>query len=88
MRILYAIAVIVLFMQFAAAHSWYPNECCGDKDCSMLPSERVQVTSSGYVIDRGWHVPFSQAKTSPDENYHACIAQAAVKCFWAPRGMM
>ena len=86
--------LLTLILMFAttpaAAHSWYPIECCSDKDCSVVPSEQVQVTPAGYMVN-GWHVAFSQAKASPDEEYHACISQGfnaprRIKCFWAPKG--
>ena len=85
------IKAIVIASLVAMVHSFYPPECCGDKDCSPIPAEHVQITPAGYVID-GWTIPFSQAKTSPDEQYHACVVQSFVlhriniKCFWAPKG--
>lgn len=69
------------------AHSWYPSECCSDKDCAIVQGWRVQVTSSGgYVLDSRWNIAASVAKVSPDENYHACIRNGQVVCFFAPRG--
>lgn len=69
-------------------HSWYPRECCSDKDCAPIDASRVRLTNSGYMIDEKFHVEFKGAKLSPDEHYHACFPGRGLQlgCFWAPRG--
>lgn len=65
------------FCRSAAAHEWYPQECCSDHDCAPIPPE--QLTHS----DRGWLwknengerlFPFNSPdlRASPDGRPHGC----------------
>ena len=54
------------------AHSWYPNECCADKDCHPVPCEEISEDENGamhwkYLIFEG-----SQIRASPDHECHVC----------------
>jgi len=71
----------------AAAHDFYPRECCSDADCAPLAASRVQVTPQGYLVDNRETVPHGKARWSPDEQYHGCFPPATGKmgCFWAPQ---
>jgi hypothetical protein len=80
------IKALVVVSVVSLIHSWYPRDCCSDKDCGPIPSNRVQVTPDGYVVDGRWRVAFSAAKTSPDEEYHLCAAPSGLRCFFVPKG--
>ena len=71
------------------AHSgWqYPMDCCGTKDCRVLPVEPKRVLKGEAVMHvdgilreaeedgwavYGWYVPDSKTRISPDENSHYC----------------
>jgi hypothetical protein len=54
------------------AHSWYPNECCTDKDCHPVPCDEISEDENGamhwkYLIFEG-----SQIRASPDHECHVC----------------
>lgn len=68
----------------AAAHSWYDPWCCSDRDCNPYPSAKVSVTDVGYRLDDGTLVPFDEARTSQDGNYHRCVLNGRQRCFYAP----
>jgi hypothetical protein len=73
------------FVKFAKAHGWYPHECCHDRDCSEIISDRVRTEPGGYVIDGRFHVAQRDVRTSRDGNYHACFPQPdRLLCFFAP----
>lgn len=67
------------------AHSFYPVECCHDRDCAPIDESRVKPGFAGYVVDGKHYVPMSQVRQSPDGQYHACFPNTeTLKCFWAP----
>jgi hypothetical protein len=77
----------------AFAHSWYPYECCSDRDCYAVPKERVRIVPGGWVID-GFAVRHGEARPSPDGQFHICRSQDGKgdlirpqdkpACVWAP----
>jgi hypothetical protein len=77
-------AGIALGAGAAAAHSWYDPWCCNERDCSPYPSAKVSVTDVGYRLDDGTVVPFDEARTSQDGNYHRCVLNGRQRCFYAP----
>lgn len=90
MRRLCVVIAIAVCMAAAVraskAHEWYPWECCSGIDCSEISESRVRVSPGGYMVDGEFLVPYAQAKSSPDGNYHACFPKAGgLKCFWAPK---
>lgn len=77
----------------ASAHEsptgWsYPQFCCSNQDCNMIPASRVSTKPDGYHINvlPGDHafiqratlfiVPYQdpKVKPSPDGEYHLCIS--------------
>ena len=30
-------------------HSWYPNECCADKDCHPVPCDEISEDENGAI---------------------------------------
>lgn len=77
----------------ALAHSWYPWECCSDRDCYVVPVERVRVVPGGWMLD-GFFVSHGEARPSPDGLFHICRTQDGKgelirptqkpACAWAP----
>jgi hypothetical protein len=63
------------------AHSWYPQECCSDRDCA--PVEDVEVVEGGYRT-QGLFVPSGRARPSLDARYHLCRYHNYVICFFVP----
>jgi hypothetical protein len=43
-----AAAVMLLFNGAATAHSWYPEECCHNKDCHPVPCEEIEKIGGGW----------------------------------------
>jgi hypothetical protein len=60
----------------ARGHSWYPKECCADRDC--IPADDVTADTDGHMIvlvdyHRIW-IPFGLApRPSADGRVHICF---------------
>jgi hypothetical protein len=65
------------------AHSFYPLECCSDRDCWPMGDAADArepapvVTSAGWKLSDGSIVPFNQARASPDGRFHVCRQSGA-----------
>ena len=58
--------------------------CCGDYDCPKL-DYTPRVTPSGYQLQNGEIVPFSETMPSPDGSYVRCHrSDGSRRCFFAP----
>jgi hypothetical protein len=58
--------------------------CCGDGDCPAL-NYTPRVTASGYQLQDGEVVPFSEAQPSPDGSFVRCHRpDGSRRCFFAP----
>lgn len=77
--IMIASTVIILLPKQAHSHSWYPKECCSDRDCAPatdikhIDAHHIQATNKfGTAIypKRTW-------KHSKDCSYHSCLASNA-----------
>lgn len=78
----------------AFAHSWYPYECCSERDCFPVPVHDVRVVPGGWTLSDGTMVRQDEARPSPDGRFHVCRSQdgkgalirmyAKPACFWAP----
>jgi hypothetical protein len=62
----------------AQAHSFYPYECCHDRDCWPMgldadarEPEPVE-TATGWRLHDGIVIPFSETRPSPDGRFHVC----------------
>lgn len=83
MWIVVAIA-LVLPPKSTLAHSWYPPECCSDRDCWPIRSEEVARVPGGYLLD-GEFIPEERAKEGKDDRYHVCrFPFPKVICFFKP----
>src|SRR5215813_258087 len=69
---------LILMVPAAAAHEWYPRECCHNLDCApveraeLLPDGSLRLTSRvGTTV-----VPASfPRQESPDNQMHVCMAR-------------
>ena len=75
------LALITALSLSRLAHSWYPQECCSDKDCA--PVDDVEVVEGGYRT-QGLFVAKNRARPSLDARYHLCRHQNYVFCFFVP----
>lgn len=58
--------------------------CCGDGDCPAL-NYTPRITASGYQLQDGEVVPFSEAQPSPDGSFVRCHRpDGSRRCFFAP----
>lgn len=100
-RILLTLIALFLFIigiTHAFAHSWYPWECCSEKDCEPMAAFSMQRDDDKeeWVLPTGERVPFEEARVSPDLQFHWCRytpdsktvihPEGKPKCFWAPVG--
>lgn len=83
-----AILTCLLFMVVtgAFAHSWYPIECCSDRDCAPVADDAIEETASGFLIKAtGEVVSFQKARVVPDGRYHVCrYPSGGLICFFRP----
>lgn len=65
------------------AHSWYPYECCSDRDCHKVTDARE--VQGGYTAE-GIFFPKALVKPSRDGDFHACYHPTTKKpiCFFVP----
>lgn len=81
-----AVLILALLIGPVLSHSFYDPYCCNGTDCSPISDDRVQVVSTGYLIDGKHHVPLKEARRSQDGDYHACFYPTPdiLRCFYAP----
>ena len=76
-----------------AAHSWYPQRCCSEKDCFLadhilrLPDGVLEFTTGEVVL----RVPRSfPIEASPDGKSHICVYDSGwgleARCVFLPAG--
>lgn len=87
--ILAALAALMLAIP-AWGHSFYPHDCCSDRDCAPLQLARVKSVDGGYMIDGIHFFADRDTRASPDRDYHGCIRFEGQRpvCFWAPKPSM
>ncbi|CAN1565421.1 hypothetical protein MCEMSEM23_02899 [Rhabdaerophilaceae bacterium] len=88
------LTALVIMIVPAFAHSWYPIECCSEKDCFPVPISDVKLIKGGWQLQDGTVVEHAEARPSPDGRFHVCRRQdgkgplirmnKAPACFWAP----
>lgn len=94
--VIVAFLMLVLSCTKALSHSWYPWECCSEKDCAPIPAKDVKVIKGGWQLADGTIIEHGEARSSPDGQFHACRRNdgtgnlirmhKAPACFWAPMG--
>ncbi len=79
-RLLLACSLVLAFCGAAWAHSWYPSNCCGARDCTVAERVVKQPNGDWVVYFRApWFdtIPVVVPKDFPkqpsmDGNYHIC----------------
>jgi len=72
------------FLLILLAHSWYPPECCSDRDCHPVPPGSVQTVPGGYSY-KGEFIPEEKARVGRDANFHVCyFPEGKLICFFKP----
>lgn len=62
----------------AFSHSWYPADCCSDRDCwptgedADAKEPEVKVVPGGYVTHDGHFVAEKDTRPSKDGRFHVC----------------
>lgn len=86
-----AILAALLFFVFAFfgdahGHSFYPAECCSDRDCAPYPSNLVKEMPAGYALATGEFIERKRVRFSPDGAFHLCRHEATqlILCFFVP----
>lgn len=80
------LAFALLLLSPAYPHSWYPPNCCSDRDCAPLDQKRVRQTADGYFIDEKYFVPHAKVMIPFDGALHGCFSSTgALVCFFAPK---
>jgi len=76
----------------AAAHDWYPRECCGGSECAAIVST-VRLQDGSLLIengngDRAIFPAGFLVRPSPDHRGHACITKYIMRpqCLFFPAG--
>ncbi len=90
------VVAVVALPGAALAHSFYPYECCSDRDCYPVAVENVRTLPGGWALEDGTFIGFREARVSPDNKYHVCRYEdgkgkmisvpGKPACFWAPVG--
>jgi hypothetical protein len=90
------LAVVYIIVKPAMAHSWYPWNCCNDRDCRPIPFESIKVTPTGYQVPSGEIIPFSSTKIKPtpaedvEQRFHWCSVAGSdtghTLCLFVPQG--
>ena len=87
-----AAAVMLLFNGAATAHSWYPEECCHDKDCHPVACEEIEKISDGWqwrdkaTKQRHWF-SHDRLHASHDDACHVCVSPLTTPsgiCLYVP----
>ena len=66
------------------AHSWYPQECCRDKDCRPVPCAELSYQDQDVVWRK--HIYFSgrMIRESNDGNCHVCVEKGGLNASIIP----
>lgn len=67
------ILIFLLSTSSVLAHSWYPTECCSDKDCKPIPCESIGEDAKGNLTYNGFTFTKDKEHPSKDSSCHVCI---------------
>ena len=71
----------------ARAHSWYPPECCHDRDCAPT-TKMTRLPGGSYLYTTKFGeaeiTPQTSIRESRDERVHACIREQKLVCIFFP----
>jgi hypothetical protein len=72
------LALLVCASAPAGAHSWYPYDCCSDRDCwpmgvdSDAREPDPAIVPGGYRLRDGTFVAEAETRPSRDGRFHIC----------------
>ncbi len=66
------LTISLLFTTSALAHSWYPNDCCSDKDCKPVKCTEIMPVIDGFEYN-GYKFTRDKIRASQDGTCHICI---------------
>lgn len=73
-------AILFVFSTGARAHSWYPYDCCSDRDCWPMGVDGdarepdPSIVPGGYRTHDGVFVAERDTRSSRDGRFHICRA--------------
>ena len=81
-----------LFATVAAAHSWYPFECCNDDDCAPVTASELSASGQSSIMTNRLGrilVPHTfPRRISPDNRTHLCVLHTpsgpVPRCLFVP----
>jgi len=73
----------VLIVLLLLAHSWYPPQCCADKDCKEVPCSEIARAGNVYLYHEMSFPSLSHAY-SPDGKCHVCVYGKIPRCIFTP----
>lgn len=81
-----AVAMLLHAYSAARAHSWYPPQCCSDRDCFPLADSAVKKVPGGYQLtDTHEFISDAEAREGRDDSFHMCRNPSGViLCFFRP----
>ncbi len=80
--------MLALLATAASAHSWYDQQCCGERDCRPVPCEQLVEDNNGswLYIPTGNRFDSLQVKPSQDRHCHVCISSGRSLCVFIQTG--
>lgn len=73
MRIVYAFLLSLCLVNPVLGHDWYPDKCCGGKDCRPVPCDEVIEQPDGVVKWKDLYFNKAQVYSSEDSRCHVCV---------------
>ena len=85
-------AAVMLFNGAAAAHSWYDEKCCHDRDCHPVPCKDIEKLGDGWVwcdtaTKHPYWFPHDRLRASHDDACHVCVSPNTIPsgiCLYVP----
>jgi hypothetical protein len=68
-------AALMLVSGTATAHSWYPKECCHDKDCRPVPCAELSYPDKDVVWRKFVYFSAPMIRESKDGDCHVCVKE-------------
>ena len=62
---------------YLLAHSWYPLECCSEKDCQPVACKDLLEQADGSFLYQGMKFTKDMIKPSLDQFCHVCFLEGA-----------
>jgi hypothetical protein len=67
------------------AHSWYPPECCHDKECRPVPCAELIYRDKDVVWRKNVYFSGRMIRESKDGNCHVCLEEGLNASVFLPR---